>query len=282
MKKHFALLGGDRRQALLAKLLDRDGHTVTAWGLEQDAGDPAGALAAAGAADCVVLPLPVTRDGSYLHAPLCGQRLALSALWPALRPAEQLVCGGMVPEDMGTAHGVADYFAREEVQVANAVPTAEGAVAAAMAATDCTLHTARCLVLGYGRIGKVLAHRLQGLGARVTVAARKRSDLAWISAFGCRPLPLAELDTRLGSFDVIFNTVPAPLLDRPRLEQLKPGCVILELASAPGGVDSAAVKALGIPCIPTPGLPGKVAPMTAAAVLRDAVYCLLDERGESY
>ena len=281
MKKHFAVLGGDQRQRQLSRLLRRDGHQVDTWGMEPD-DRPEEALALAAPADCVILPLPVTRDGRRLHAPMCQAGLALESLWPALRPGEQLICGGMVPRAMGESLGILDYFAREEVQIANAVPTAEGAVAAAMAATARTLHGAECLVLGYGRIGKVLAHRLQGLGARVAVSARKLTDLAWIDAYGYRGIPLSELAESLPDFHLIFNTVPAPLLTAPLLKRLRAECVILELASAPGGVDAEAAEALGIPLIAAPGLPGKVAPLTAAAVLRDAIYHLLDERGESH
>ena len=42
----------------------------------------------------------------------------------------------------------------------------------------------RVLVIGYGRVGRLLAHRLKGLGARVTVSARSFRDLAWIEAYG--------------------------------------------------------------------------------------------------
>ena len=281
MKKRFAVLGGDHRQRCLSRLLEKDGHQVDTWGMEQGERTE-DALTLAALADCVILPLPVTRDGRHLHTPMSKASLSLESLWPVLRPDEQLVCGGMVPQVIGDTQGVLDYFAREEVQIANAVPTAEGAVAAAMAATACTLHGAECLVLGYGRIGRILAHRLQGLGARVAVSARKLTDLAWIDAFGYRGIPLAQLAESLSGFDILFNTVPAPLLTAPLLEKLRPGCVILELASAPGGVNAEAAQALGISLIPAPGLPGKVAPMTAAAVLRDAIYHLLDERGEPH
>lgn len=42
--------------------------------------------------------------------------------------------------------------------VANAVPTAEGAVQVAMEELPFTLHSARVLILGFGRVGKLTAH----------------------------------------------------------------------------------------------------------------------------
>ena len=135
---------------------------------------------------------------------------------------------------------VFDYYAREELQVANAVPTAEGAIQRAMEATDGTLHGSRCLVLGFGRVGKLLAYRLRNLGAQVTVAARKYRDLAWIDAMDFCSLPIGELSGHLGEFDLIFNTVPALLLDAPRLTETKENCLLMELASAPGGIEEGA------------------------------------------
>ena len=74
--------------------------------------------------------------------------------------------------------------------------------------------------------------------------------------------------------------MPSLVLDASRLRETKADCVILELASAPGGVDFDAARALGRRAIRAPGLPGKVAPRSAAAAIRDSVYHILEERGE--
>lgn len=116
----------------------------------------------------MALPLPVGRKGR-LTLPLSGEELPLDRLWPLLR-RDQLLLGGQagaLKETLAADFGLTleDYFDREETQVLNAVPTAEGAVQRAMEATDGVLLGAKCLVVGYGRIGKVLCHRLAGLGA---------------------------------------------------------------------------------------------------------------------
>jgi len=89
-----------------------------------------------------------------------------------------------------------------------------------------------------------------------------------------------EMEKLLGSFDVIFNTVPALLLGEEQLKRLKPACLVMELASVPGGIDAAAAREMGIRYLAAHGLPGKAAPMSAAAVLRDSIYAILRERGE--
>ena len=182
MEKTIAVLGGDRRMALLARLLAEDGHPVQTWGLAAFGMEDT-ALEEAAQADRVVLPVPLSR-GKNLNCtaaalPLCG-------LFALLRPEQRLYAGGVKAADREAAaeYGLTltDYLSREELAVRNGVPTAEGAIEAAMAATDVTLCGTPGLVIGFGRIGKLLAHRLRGLGAEVTVSARRLDDLAWIDA----------------------------------------------------------------------------------------------------
>lgn len=282
MKNLFAIIGGDQRQRHLAQLLRADGHTVLTALLGGADDVP---LEAATGADCVILPLPVSRDGVSLHTPLWEGSVPLTALYPLLPGGAQVLCGGNVDTVLRETFAMQgltllDYYDREEVQIANAVPTAEGAIAAAMSAMDRTLHRMDCLVVGYGRIGKVLAHRLTGLGSRVTVSARRLTDLAWIDACGYAALRTGALSGHLGGFDLIFNTVPVPLLCRDLLAELRPDCLIVDLASAPGGVDLPAAESLSLRVIQVRGLPGKTAPATAAAAVRGAVYHILEERGE--
>ncbi len=283
MRRNIAVLGGDMRQVHLARLLMEDGHDVVTWGLEKGEGPNEAPLNLALARELLIFPLPMCRNGE-LHLPLTDTMLSVEQLWPRLR-YDQLLLGGMTGElsqRLAVDHGLTllDYYDREETQIANAVSTAEGAVQRAMEATERTLHGSRCLVIGFGRIGKLLAHMLQGMHADVTASARKYSDLAWIDAYGYRGLRTDELAGHLSGFDVIFNTVPALVLDAGRLEEIDPACVILELASVPGGVDHYAARKLGRNVLQASGLPGLVAPRSAAAALRDSIYHILEERGE--
>ncbi len=140
-----------------------------------------------------------------------------------------------------------------------------------------TLHRARALVLGYGRVGKLTAHRLAALGARVTVAARGCEALAWAEAYGHDTLRLSRLSGGLGNYDLVINTVPSRVLDRALLSELKEGCLVIDLASKPGGVDFQGAAELGVRCVWALSLPGKVAPISAGAALRDTIYNMLRE-----
>ncbi len=279
------LIGGDRRQVRLAGLLAEDGHSVHTLGLGPAAEGVTEERTPAGAAlaDCVVLPLPAAAPGGLLNAPLAEAPIPLEQIFAALRPG-QIICAGRVD---GATHALArdrglalhDYFAREELAVANAVPTAEGAIQIALEEMPVTLHGSRALVIGYGRLGRALAPRLAGLGARVSVAARKYADLAWAEGFGFATEHTGELRGWLCGYDLIVNTVPAPVLGEAELGELKGECVVIDLASLPGGVDFAAARRLGVTAVQALSLPGKVAPATAAACLRSTICHILHELG---
>lgn len=287
--KNIWLLGGDRRQVELARLLAMDGHSIHTWALEEGlpAEEPGGARQppdGLSRADCVILPLPAA-DGTALHSPLSRFHPTLRQVFEALTPGQLVLAGKADPGLWALAEEkkvkLLDYFDREELAVANAVPTAEGAIQIAMEQLPITLHGAQVLVIGFGRIGQATAPRLVALGAQVTVAARRWDALAWAKAMGCQEMLLSQLAERSHLFHLVINTVPAQVLKRKVLNALPAGCLILDLASKPGGVDRSAAQELGLPVIHALSLPGKVAPVTAAAILQTAIYHTLQELEQS-
>lgn len=286
---NFWLLGGDLRQGKLAQALLEDGHRVHLYGLEQlpegKSLPMAESLRGIGGADCVILPLPLVGEQGLLNAPYSDLRLPVAAALEALKPG-QTVCGGKVPPALAAQAAergitLVDYFAREELAVANAAPTAEGAIQIAMEELPVTLAGARVLVIGFGRVGKMLALRLKGLGARVTVSARRYEDLAWVRALGCAGERTDQLAGWLCGYDLIINTVPARVLTGHMMTDLSPGCLVIDLASKPGGVDMEAAAALGVKVIWALSLPGKVAPVTSGKIIRDTIYHILEEGEEA-
>ena len=282
---YFWVVGGDLRQVKLAQLLQSDGHTVQTFAMEQrpEPGELTGSDTLKGVerADCVILPLPCAGEEGMLNAPLSDRRISLEAVIRAMRPG-QILCGGRMPHALTALArqrelAVYDYFEREELAVKNAVPTAEGALQIAMEELPTTIFGARVLVIGFGRVGKLLAHRLKGLGARVTVSARSYQDLAWIEAYGYCGERTDQLQGWLCNYDLILNTVPAPVLGEALLEDLSPDCLVIDLASRPGGVDFESAAALGVKVIWALSLPGKVAPVTSGRIIRDTIYHILQE-----
>ena len=159
----------------------------------------------------------------------------------------------------------------------NAIPTAEGAVEIAMRELDSSLRDARVLITGFGRVAKVLAHVLKGLGCDVTVSCRRKSESAWCRVYGYGFVPLESLKDKVNDYDVIFNTVPATVFTKEVLCNTK--AVIIDLASAPGGVDTDAASELGIKVIRALSLPGKVAPRSAGGIIAGSVRDILTQEG---
>lgn len=287
-ERSFWVVGGDMRQTHLAQLLAQDGHTVYTYALEQGAHAAPDALAqptpeGISRAHCVILPLPVCSVPGTLSSPLSPEEHALAPILALLSPA-QVICGGRLDPDTDSQFArlgltVHDYFQREELAVANAVPTAEGALQIAMEELPITIHGARVLVIGFGRVGKLTAQRFAALGAKVTVSARSYEQLAWAQTLGLGAEHTQHLASLLCGYDLVINTVPSQMLGQGELAGLKDNALVIDLASKPGGVDMDAAARLGCRVIWALSLPGKVAPITAGACIRDTVYNILRQAG---
>ncbi len=280
----FGVVGGDLRQGALAKSLLDTGQTVRLFCITHP---PAFLpltccpLHLLSECDVVILPLPLCSADGNFNAPLCEETVPLSDIFSRCKEQAILFGGkvGQAQQELAQQFGlqIHDYLAREEMAVLNAVPTAEGAVALAMHERASTLWESRCLVTGFGRCGKQLAALLRGFGAQVSVCARKEGDLALARALGMHPVPLKKLNDALPQQEIIFNTIPSPVLLEEQLQLLEPDCLIIDLASRPGGVDWDAARKLNCKAIWALSLPGKVAPLTAGSIIRDTVLHMLEE-----
>ncbi len=282
----FAVIGGDLRSAYLAGALAADGYKVITTGFDSadlppcvtGCTNPAQAIALA---ECVILPLPVTDEGGVLNAPFAKARITLDQVLNAIHPG-QYVVGGNLSDSVRReveARGLAidDYFAREELAIHNAIPTAEGAVGLAMEELPITLNGAYCLITGYGRVARVLARLLHAMGAHVTVGVRRLDAAAWAGVEGCDTIELAALP-KAGRFDVIFNTVPTLLFTRELLQTLDEDTLLIDLASRPGGVDFGAAADCRIKTVWALSLPGRVAPKTAGGIIKNTILNMIKER----
>lgn len=271
----FGVIGGDRRQAELLKLLRQDGYQAAAYGT---AGETDWERAVS--AEVVVLPLPLCREGDTIN--IEGEQRGIGALLRQMRRNQLLLAGQVKPAQAAEAAeldlNLIDYFKREELTVANAAATAEGTVQVILERLERSLLGSRCLVLGFGRIGKLLCHRLSAMGANVTAAARRPESLSWAVAYGYDACSIDRLDGALSEFDVVVNTVPAPIFGGNALKQLKPGCLCVDVASI-RGIDASAAEARGLTIVWARALPGKLMPCTAGRIIRDTVFEILKEQG---
>lgn len=273
----IAVLGGDRREAAAARYFLGQGAQVHLAGMRHDealerATFFASAAAAVESCHGILTPVRGMDDDCrlYVEPGAPGVRLD-DEVFRRVEPGAVFVVGqvGRGFRRLAAQYGVSyrEILARSDFAILNSVPTAEGAIQIAMAESPLTLAGNVSLVLGHGRTGSTLARTLDGMGARVMVASRDPGELAHIGVNGYQAVPFDQLDAAIGHAEFIFNTVPAPVLTREILERIKPGAVIVDIASEPGGTDFQACGELGIRATHALGLPGKAAPETAGHVL---------------
>lgn len=279
----FAVIGGDKRQLYCARALCDDGYAVTLGGFdtvsEMKNIEITSPFEAALMSEIIILPLPCVDAKGCIPAPFCKSGIDITPDLLTAMKGKRIFCGmkSLLNKACPTLSGyIYDYYEREEFAVCNAVVTAEGAVEIAMSSYEGTINKAKVLVTGYGRIGKALSRMLVSLGADVTVSARKPSDLAWIELSGCRAVRTDEL-YKESSYDIIFNTIPAPILSCILLAKIATRAVVIDLASGKGGVDEYAAERLGITHIHALSLPGKAAPKAAGEIVKNTIYHILEE-----
>lgn len=287
--KHYLILGGDLRSLALYHHLLNDGQTVSLYGFDQYQDESLEIFHQPSMqhlirqTDVIIAPVPCTISKSVLNSPFYSGTITLDEILAAMEK-NQFFIAGRIPSYFKSACSnkgllCADLLEQEELAVLNAIPTAEGAIQTAMENMKITLHDSNALIFGFGRIGKILAHMLRGIGANVFVAARKPDDLAWIKSYGYHGLEYYQWDSCLEQADVIFNTVPHRLLKGTHFKKTNPSCIIIELASKPYGIDFDIAKEKGFDVILASSLPGKTAPVTAAKYIKETVYRIISESG---
>ncbi len=293
----IAVLGGDMRQYAVAKELSKKDINIYTYGLGVSSPELFGVKncenmnEAVKNADAVILPLPVSTDGTLLNCPALrsNEKISLECIIGAMNEHSYLF-GGRIPQNIALQAElggikVKDYFLSEKLQIKNAYITAEAAVSIAMNSLDRCIRGSHLAVTGTGRISRLLCDILIKLGANVTVAARNADALAYFELMGCHTVVIdgnkdsVWYEEFLFGYDIIFNTVPAWLFDREFLLKADKKMLIIELASAPGGVDICAARELSSNVLWGASLPGKYAPYGAGEIISECICEVFEEVG---
>ena len=285
MIKTIAVIGGDLRIVKLVEMLEKEGYNVNTYGLEKSpeiTSKSNNLKECVKDADIVVGPLPLSSTDEYISTPFSDNKVNIDELLNVIE-GKIFIAGSIKQNVFDKANErnitIIDIVKREELAVLNAISTAEGAIQIAINETPKNLHGNNVLVMGFGRIGKVLSKMLDGIGAKVACEARKTTDLAWIKAYGYEPINLVELKEKIHKYDIIINTIPFIVLDKEMLQEVKKDALIIDLASNPGGVDRNAIKELGIKFNWALSLPGKVSPVTSAEFMKETLINMFKEIG---
>lgn len=286
MDNNFLVIGGDLRIVKLVNML-ADKSVIYTYGLEkaEEIDNNENVIKcnpidreAIQESKLIIGPTPFSKDGINIYAPYSENEINIKDIIGKCKD-KNLIAGSIKEEILEIAKEnniqVTDMIKNEKLAILNSISTAEGAIEVAIRETDNIIHRSNVLILGFGRIGKVLAKKLQGLSANVTCAARKQDDFAWINAYGYNSININEMGKELEQFDIIFNTVPHLILTKEKIAFLNKKCVLIELASRPGGIDRKEAENHKIKIVDALALPGKVAPITTAEFMKEAIYDLI-------
>ncbi len=288
MKNRYLVLGGDLRNVKLAGMLADDGNRVYSFG--QDRSDEilddgriekcTSLKTAMEKAQVIIGPVPFSSNEDFINAPFAHDKIMIDDLMKTNKG--KIFISGSIKDNLRKQLDekymeVIDIMKRDDLAILNTIATAEGTIEVAIKNTDKILQGSRVLILGFGRVGKIVANKFSKMSAIVTCAARKVSDLAWIKAYGYNSLNINDMLYDLKEFDIIINTVPQTILRERELKHIDAEALIIDLASSPGGIDGKIAKSMGLNFIWALALPGRIAPSSSAKFIKDTVYTILEE-----
>ncbi len=281
----IAVVGGDDRELVLIAELVKMGATVVVTGFPKDkvahGAFPVSTVAeACNGAEVLILPVPGTNPEGVIRAVYAEEKLEITEKAISKLSANAvIIIGSARPflKDWSQKYGftLLEIVEMDEVAILNSIPTAEGAIQIAMEETSITIHGSKSCIIGFGRVGITLARTLKALGSDVTIVARNLGQNARAYEMGCKHASFEELRDIMSNTDICFNTVPYMVLDKTILKYSNPDMVIIDLATQPGGTDFEAANLFGLKAILAPGLPGKVAPVSAGKFLADVIPRLI-------
>jgi len=277
---NFAIIGGDMRQIYMAIELIVRNFSVIVYGLNDSLLDStcyhANSLAEAiCSSQNIITPIPLSKDGNNIISRSSHSDLTIDNLCSLLSSNHRLYGGCFTQELINycitNSIFFYDFMEKEDVILYNTIATAEGAIAEAISSSTTNLHGSSCLIIGYGRCAVTLAEKLKYLCGHIDIAARSSHALAAAYASSYGTINILELKEKIHQYDYIFNTAPALVLTKELLINTNPNVVIIDIASAPGGVDYTFANKLNRNSKLCLGLPGKFAPKSSATFLIDQI-----------
>ena len=275
---NISIVGGDLRIIRLAEMYAQEGKNVYTYGLEKyflESNLPNIELCqslkeAVINSDIIISGMPFSKDGENVNAPFSSSQIKIKDLKNELNN-KTFIAGGIPKDFYDEQIKNVDLLQIDELTILNAIPTVEGAIKIAIEEREETIHESNVIICGFGRIGKILCNRFKALGANVYCTARKDTDLAWIREKRYFPLRYVELCDYAPKFNIVINTVPTIIIKEKELDCLNKDVLIIDVASAPGGIDKEYAEKKKIKVITALGIPGKEMPKTAASYIKKII-----------
>ena len=231
-------------------------------------------------ADIIALPIPFSRDEINVNLSMQNKIRIYDLI--SLINRESITFGGQFSKevkDYFISHNITyiDYFDIEAFQIQNALLSAEGAIYYAKQKFQRCIYGSEIAILGFGRIGKILAYLLHLQGAKITVCARKDSDFTWSRLIGFNGVKMkisgnmSNLNLIDNKYDIIFNTIPSWIMDEEFAKRKNSNTIIIDLASHPFGIDEKLVSKYNLVYYRETGIPGRYAPESAGEIIATTI-----------
>ena len=281
----YGILGGDYRNIELVKLLAKEKNIVYTYGLEKEIQKLesdniiiCNDIKELQDTDIVITAIPLSKDSININMPLGinGKKIKIDEALKIM--GKKLVFTGSISSEILRKFKlynieILDIMKNEKFAVLNAIPTVEETIKIIIANTKKVLHNTNCLIMGYGRIGKVLAKKLNGLSVNVDCLFSNNIEKTWSIVEGYNYIEFENIKNKsdlLKKYDIIVNTIPKIILTE-ELKKIRKDTLIIDLASKPYGIDRSIVKQENLNFIEALGLPGKSAPITVAENMYEVI-----------
>lgn len=230
--------------------------------------------------DNIIFAMPFQNDSEKVISTFSLEQIEFKEIIPLLKN-KNIFAGNLSEETINVLEKqnttIYNLNENNEIKISNALITAEAAIGIIAADSNKTINGMEILVLGFGRLGKMVAKSFSSLNAKVTVEARKDADLAWINAYGYNALNLENLTENIHKYDIIINTVPFMLLDKEKIEKLKKDVFVLDLADE-RGIDTKEARKRNIKNLWALSLPAKNAPYSYAESIKNVMETILERK----
>lgn len=286
---NISIIGGDLRLVNLAIMFADDNNKVIVYGMEESREitidkrivKVQNLKDAICESEIVIGAIPLLKENGEIYSDFSNKHININELTTEKYKNKVFISGNIpsnIKEDLDKNYKkVIDMMKQEKLVILNTIATAEGAINIAIQHTDSILHGSKILILGFGRVGKVVARKFKGLCCNVTCAARKSTDLAWIKTLGYKAIDIKDIKEDLKKYDIIINTIPEIIIEKDEIECMKDKVLVIDLASSPGGINREEARKLNLNYIWALALPGKIAPLSSAKFIKESIYDLLSK-----
>ena len=284
---NFSVIGGDLRLCSLAQMLAKDKNNVSVFAMENSKEIMENKTIkkcesieeAIEESKIIIGSIPFLKSNGEMYTTFSDKIIRVENFTKKKYKDKLFIAGNIsnsAKEKLeGSYEKVIDLMKQEELVILNTIATAEGAIDVAIQNTNTIIHGSNVLILGFGRVAKEVATKFHGLSAKVTCAARKTTDLAWIKTLGYDAVNINELGEDLKKYDIIINTVPQMIIEKENMQFMKQDVLLIDLASSPGGINIEDAKKMNLKFIWALALPGKIAPVTSAKFIKETIYNLI-------